>query len=533
MSNVRIILKEVIRLGINRTWIASASWSTASEIYGLEGIQKIGKVYGFIMSRNEVPGFKEHVLSFTAQQKANNIFFHDYLSRCPAYPNSLDMTSTGQDAQNCSFYDTDEGSGALLEEIKQVNFTVDNVTNITFDKNGDPSLGYDIMDWEMEDGNVIIKTIGEYRPSGDIKLPEYLVSESSNVMVIVYNCSKACPHGQELNLNENTCCKTCNLCTGNQFSKGGKEMCTSCKDREYVSDAQDGCRKKAVTYLEWTDGFAIVLALFGVAGLIFTLLVAALFIWYRHTPIVKGTGGNLCFLILLSLFSSFGSLTTFIGEPSDVSCKAGLPFFVISFALCVSCILANLFQISVGFAFNAKVRDRLKRFNKPIAIVMVCTAVQVTLCTLWLTLAPPSQHENLAFRPREILIHCHTGSDAMFGTTLGYIGLLAVICFIFGFKGKQLPDLYKNSSFITISMLIYLVMWILFIPVYMNTSGKYVQAIEACAILVSDYSILFCHFCPKCYIMIFRKELNNEKAILGYIQKHYEKKGVSAVTANR
>ncbi|KAG9336873.1 hypothetical protein JZ751_003221 [Albula glossodonta] len=480
-SNVRIILEEAIRLRINRTWVAGDTWSTASEIYSLKGIHKIGRVFGFVMKRNDVPGFEEH----------------------------------------------------LLEEIRRVNFTVDNTTHISYDENGDPHLGYDVLYWDMKYGNVTVRRIGEYSPTGVIEnLPEHLVSECRQITVTVYDCFKTCPSGQELNSNKDTCCKTCNACAINQFSKGGLEKCKSCQEDEYVSPKRDSCLKKQVTYLNWLDGFAITLMVFGAAGLIFTLLVAVLFIRHWNTPIVKGTGGNLCLVILLALVASFCSIYTFFGKPSDASCKAGLPLFAISFTLCVSCILANLFQISVGFAFDVKVRDRLKRLNRPGAIATTCTAVQVALCGVWLSLFPP-RLQQISSYSRKIVIQCHIGSNAMFGTTMGYIGLLAAVCFLFAFKGKRLPDLYKNSSFITISMLIYLVVWSLFIPVYINTPGKYVQAVQACAMLVSSYSILCCHFCPKCYVMIFRKELNDEKVILDYIKKHYEKKGVSVVTANR
>ncbi|KAJ8287531.1 hypothetical protein COCON_G00001900 [Conger conger] len=578
-SNVRIVLEEAIRLGINKTWIGGDSWSTSITIRGLKGIEQIGRVYGFIMKQNTVPGFEEHVRGFTAQLAEEDSFFSEYLTRNPACTGSLDP---GKDPQNGSFHNADEESSMahctnilvqhidrdesygiylavkviaqalhsllkcddmkcnrtatftaweLLEEIKQVNFTVDNITNISFDQHGDPSLGYDILAWDMEDGKVIVKTIGEYAPSGDIVLPQHLISECNNITVTVYNCSKACPYGQELSFHNNTCCKICNFCADNQYSEGGNKTCRSCKDNEFVSSDHDCCVPKTMTFLKLTDGFPIVLVVFGLAGLIFTLLVAALFIKYRDSPIIKGTGGNLCFLILISLATSFSSVCTFFGRLSDRTCKAGLPLFILSFSLCISCILANLFQICVGFAFEAKVRDRLKRLNNPVAIVTGCMAVQVALCTAWLTLFPPRQ--TTVHSEHHILIQCHNGSNVMFAVSFGYIAFLAVVCFLFGFKGKRLPDLYKNASFITISMLIDLVVWMLFIPVYIYTSGKYVQAVQASAILVSNYSILGCHFCPKCYIILFRKELNNEKAILEYIRKHYEKKGVSPVTTDK
>lgn len=72
----------------------------------------------------------------------------------------------------------------LLKEIQKVNFTVNN-THIYFDANGDPSLGYDIVHWTMGEAKegAHIKTIGEYWPDGDIKIPNYLVLSKSSLMV--------------------------------------------------------------------------------------------------------------------------------------------------------------------------------------------------------------------------------------------------------------------------------------------------------------------------------------------------------------
>ncbi|XP_035282800.1 G-protein coupled receptor family C group 6 member A-like [Anguilla anguilla] len=579
-SNAKVVLEEAIGLGIiNKTWIASDSWSTSGEIRGLGGIQKIGKVYGFIAKRNTVPGFEEHVRNFTAQPTREDSFFCDHLN---LYTCSRETNLTGQRPGNCSLADADEcganvrrladyidrdesyavylavnviaqalhrllkcdyvkcernatfSARELLEEVKQVNFTVDNITDIAFDPNGDPSLGHDILVWDTTDGKVSLKKMGEYAPSGDIVMPEHLISEYGNVTVTASNCYKVCPYGHELHSNKDSCCKTCSSCGPNQYSPGKKAACASCQDDEYVSPQRDGCLKKRETFLEWTDGFSIVLETFSLAGFVFTLLVTALFVKHRNTPIVKGAGGGLCFLILLSLSFSFGSVSISIGKPSDFKCKARLPLFVLSFSLCVSCVLANLFQICVGFAFDAKAHGRLRRFNNPVAIVTGCMSVQVTLCAAWLALDPPHRRrENSPDGDDGVLVRCHNGSVAMFAATLGYIAFLAVVCFLFAFQGRRLPDLYRNSSFVAVGMLVYLVAWMLFIPIYLSTAGAYVQAVEASAMLVSSYSLLVCHFCPKCYVMLLRRELNDERVILEHIRKHYENKGVSPVTASK
>ncbi|XP_052341771.1 G-protein coupled receptor family C group 6 member A-like isoform X1 [Oncorhynchus keta] len=582
--NVRIILKEVLRMGISRIWIACDNWATNKELSEMPDIQKVGRVFGFIAKRNKVPGFHEYVRDSMFQSKAQNSFIHEFMCHYPPCPDSL----VDESVLNCALPDTksqsesggrtcldrrcllkyideDEsyyiylavkviaqglrsllncdnvrckrnGSFAvweLLEELKRVNFIVDNTTHISFNQNGDPTTGYDIVEWNMSVSENRIITVGEYRPDEPIRIREHLIREFENVTVTFANCCKTCNPGYQLISKINSCCKECSLCSRGYISTGGGKKCVACHpQREYTSSDMDRCLMKTIDYLGWTDAFTTVLVSFDVLGIVVSLLVAILFAVDRRTPIVKSTGGYLSFLELLSLLACFCCISMFLGEPTKTTCLAGLPLFGMAFTVCVSCILANLLQIFVGFTFNLRVTvgDTLKRLNRPIAVVTCCSAVQVAVCVLWLTYAPPFIVESSRFDEATILLECNKGSKMLFGAMLTYIALLAVVCFLFAFKGKQLPDLYKNASFVSISMVIFLVVWMVFIPVYINMSGKYQQAIEAAAILVSNYSVLCCHFAPKCYIMLFRKELNNENAITNYIRKHYEKKGMAVVS---
>ncbi|KAL7861896.1 hypothetical protein SRHO_G00133370 [Serrasalmus rhombeus] len=227
---------------------------------------------------------------------------------------------------------------------------------------------------------------------------------------------------------------------------------------------------------------------------------------------------------LFSLLACFISPFFFMGEPTDANCRAGLPLFSLSFTICASCILANLLQISVGFSFKLKLGVWLKRVNQPVIVVLVCVSVQVVICAFWLIKRPPFRTGKN--NEDSFILGCNEGSIELFVATQAYIALLCVICFFFAYKGRKLPDLYKNGRFITISMLIYLVVWIIFIPIYIQEHGKNERAIEASAILVSGYGILCCHFAPKCYILLFKKEMNDENVIAEYIRNHYEKKGI-------
>ena len=256
-------------------------------------------------------------------------------------------------------------------------------------------------------------------------------------------------------------------------------------------------------------------------------MFAILFTIYRSTPIVKAVGGYLCFLELFSLLVCFCITFSFNGMPTNTSCMVGLPLFGMAFSLCISCILANLLQILVGFSFDLKRGSWLKKLNQPLAVVTIVSGVQVALCVPWMYYYPPVAKQEIF--SKTILQQCAKGSTEFFIAMLSYNAFLAIICFLFAFKGKRLPDLYKNASLITISMLLFLIIWILFIPIYISLFGKYKRAIESAAVLISSYSILGCHLAPKCYIMVFKKEINNENTITEYIRKHYEQRGMAVL----
>ncbi|KAM6918054.1 G-protein coupled receptor family C group 6 member A-like [Lycodopsis pacificus] len=530
-SNAAVIMEAAIERSLNRTWIATDTWSTSMKVSALPGIEMAGEVFGFVSKRNEVPGFKDYVISMF--NGTTNGLLEDYLTHFPLCSDQSEENgesncslTNNQTAKQCldpsslaNYIDQDisyniylavqviaEGLRSLLKcdnhhcehsteftaqelfmEIKNVNFTV-NKTHILFDSNGDPRLGYDILYWNKTESkqNTQIETIGEYLPSGQVKVPDDLVR---------------------------------NMCS---------EECKRCGAKQYSSPQRERCLEKTVQFLHWAEPFVIVLSALGLFGITVTIVFAVLFTVYRGTPVVKAVGGYLCLLELFSLLACFCLSFSFAGRPTDGSCMVGLPLFGIAFSLCISCILANLLQILVGFSFQLNQRSWVKRLHQPAAVATIVTGIQLALCVPWLCLYPPLVHEEIF--SESILKQCEKGSYKLFIAMLAYNALLALICFLFAFTGKQLPDLYNNASLVSISMLLFLIVWVFFIPIYISLIGRYKSAIESAAILISSYSILGCHLAPKCYIMVFRKELNNESAITEYIRKHYEQKGVVVVS---
>lgn len=289
-------------------------------------------------------------------------------------------------------------------------------------------------------------------------------------------------------------------------------QCLRCNsDTEWSLQGSSSCTPKTLLFFSWKDRFAMVLLSFSALGMLLVVLVSALFLHQRNTPVVEeAAGGPLSQVILLSLVVSFVSAVLFVGKPNDLQCKARQVLFGISFALCVSCILVKSLKILLAFQFNSQIPDVLQRLYNPYAIIGLCLVGQVVTCICWLVLKSPSKR--ITISQTEVLEDCDEGSYVAFGVMLGYIAVLAFICFICAFKGRNLPQQYNEARFITFSMLLYLVSWLLFIPIYVTTKGVYLPAVEMVVILISNYGILSCHFFTKCYVILFRKEQNTTSA---------------------
>ena len=298
------------------------------------------------------------------------------------------------------------------------------------------------------------------------------------------------------------------------------DHCPACNtDREWSEKGSSRCTPKTLEYFSWDDGFAVVLLTLAALGILLSLLVGALFLHQRQTPVVKAAGGGLCQVILLSLIGSFISTMVFVGKPSDLTCKVRQVLFGLSFTLCVSCILVKSLKILLAFQFNPALGRVFRRLYQPHIIVCGCLTLQLLTCLLWLLLSS-SPREKLTVQPTSILAECHEGSHVAFGVMLSYIAVLALVCFFCAFKGRKLPQKYNEAKFITFGMLLYLISWAIFVPVYITTSGKYLPAVEMVVILISSYGIICCHFLPKCYIILFRKEHNTKDAFIQDVHKY-------------
>ncbi|XP_006879072.1 PREDICTED: G-protein coupled receptor family C group 6 member A isoform X3 [Elephantulus edwardii] len=413
----------------------------------------------------------------------------------------------------------------LLDVLKNMTFTDEN-NSFHFDANGDLNIGYDVLLWKEINGHMTITMLAEYDLQNDVFIftDQGTKNEFRNLKKIESKCSKECSPGQmkKTTKSQHTCCYECVNCPENHYTnQTDMDRCLLCNNETHWAPVRSTtCYEKEVEFLSWDDSLAILLLGLSLLGILFVLAIGIIFTRNLNTPIVKSSGGlTVCYVILLCHFLNFASTGFFVGEPQNFTCQTRQTLFGVSFTLCISCILMKSLKILLAFSFDPKLQNFLKCLYKPVPIILTCTGVQVVICTLWLIYAAPVVEENVSL-PRVIILECEEGSILAFGTMLGYIAILAFTCFIFAFKGRKLPENYNEAKFITFGMLIYFIAWITFIPVYANTFGKYLPAVEIIVILISNYGILCCTFFPKCYVILWKQETNTKSAFLQMIYSY-------------
>ncbi|KAM5191388.1 vomeronasal type-2 receptor 26-like [Mantella aurantiaca] len=289
-----------------------------------------------------------------------------------------------------------------------------------------------------------------------------------------------------------------------------------CPDDEWPIWTKDQCVPKLMEFLSYTDD--TISAIFISVSIVFSLLVGlilGIFVHYQDTPVVKANNRNLSYVLLVSIMLSFLCVFLFLGRPVDVTCMLRVTSFGVIFSVAVSSLLAKSIMVCIAFKATKPGSPWMKWMGSklPNSIMCMFSMVQVIICVTWLSISPPFQDKDTHSYQGKIIIQCNEGSVIGFYTVLGYMGLLAAVSFIIAFLARTLPDSFNEATYITFSMLVFCSVWIAMIPAYLSTKGKYMVAVEIFAIMASSIVLLGCIFFPKCYIILFRPELNTKTGL--------------------
>ncbi|XP_052438193.1 extracellular calcium-sensing receptor [Carassius gibelio] len=414
----------------------------------------------------------------------------------------------------------------FLTHLRKVRFKTKDGEEVYFDENGEAVAKYEVINWQpSKKKHDEFVTVGLY--DATLLMKERLAVNMDSIVwannvtkVPVSVCSESCPPGSRKAVKKGKpiCCYDCIPCTEGEISNTTDSVtCLRCHQDFWSNQQKDGCVEKETEFLSFEEIMGILLTIISIVGTFITIIIAVIFFKYKNTPIVKANNSELSFLLLFSLMLCFLCSLTFIGRPTEWSCMLRHTAFGITFVLCISCVLGKTVVVLMAFRATIPGSNVMKWFGPPQQrfSVLGFTLIQVLICVLWLTISPPFPFKNLNYFKEKIILECDVGSPIGFWAVLGYIGFLALLCFILAFLARKLPDKFNEAKFITFSMLIFCAVWIAFIPAYVSSPGKFTVAVEIFAILASSFGLLFCIFLPKCYVILFKPEKNSKKHMMG------------------
>uniref|UniRef100_H3AW36 G-protein coupled receptors family 3 profile domain-containing protein n=1 Tax=Latimeria chalumnae TaxID=7897 RepID=H3AW36_LATCH len=414
----------------------------------------------------------------------------------------------------------------LLHYMKNVHFKNNAGDEVYFDANGDPPAVYDIVSWQLTPYSTLkyIK-VGNIKfdapKERDIKINQRAIEWNEGQTKVPRSvCSETCPLGYRKAAREGEpiCCFDCIHCSEGEITNHtDSAQCNQCPDDHWSNEARDECIPKSIDFLSYEDPMGATLTSISIFATLITAATLYIFNKYQDTPIVKANNRELSYLLLLALMLCFLCSLIFIGYPTRVTCLLRQVAFGIVFTLSVSCVLAKTFMVIIAFSATNPNSDLRKWIGPklPIAIVCVGTLLQVVICIVWLSSSPPFPEQDMKSQVGKIIIECNAGSDIAFWCMLGYMGLLALVCFTVAFFARKLPGSFNDAQFITFSMLVFVTVWLAFIPAYLSTKGKYMVVVEIFAILASSAGLLVCIFFPKCYIILLRPDMNTKEYLMG------------------
>lgn len=162
-----------------------------------------------------------------------------------------------------------------------------------------------------------------------------------------------------------------------------------------------------------------------------------------------------------------------VTKPSRLSCGLRRVGVGLGFAIVYASLLVKTNRIYRIFhsVENADYRPKFISSLSQLVITGCLVSVQLLGSLIWLAVQPPETRIDYPTRNTAVL-QCNT-EDLWFLVSLSYDALLIIICTIYAFKTRTVPENFNEAKFIGFTMYTTCVIWLAFVPLYFGTEVNF------------------------------------------------------------
>lgn len=330
-------------------------------------------------------------------------------------------------------------------------------------------------------------------------------------------CSHPCGPGEATQLVEgDSCCWTCMKCHTYQYMPS-KSECVTCPMGTIPIADKSYCQPIPQKFLDYGDALSFAAMIVATLGLAATSTAMITFLRYSATPIVKASGRELSFVLLVGIFLCYSMTFILVSKPTEISCGAQKFGIGLCFSIVYSAILTKTNRIYRIFKAGKRTTKRPK-FISPKSQLVICgslVAVQNAVGIVWVLLRPPKVISYYANRDDHQLV-CNDAVEAWYMVGFTYPIFLIIVCTFFAFLTRNIPEAFNESKHIGLTMYTTCIIWLAFVPIFFSTADEIDIRIATMsfAISLSATVALACMFAPKSYIIIFHAERNVRQSLM-------------------
>ena len=274
-------------------------------------------------------------------------------------------------------------------------------------------------------------------------------------------------------------------------------------------------------YFNLSENTSMVLLIVGILSSVLNLIAIMIFIRYRKTPIIRSSGTYRSIIQMIShLLIYIAVFLLFTAEVNITYCTSQV--VVTSLLLTIIMSITITKAQNLLFAFQAKVpMDKME--------ILISQSVEVTVFTLlvivngiisYISFHGDSQLLEISLNKRKLTRNFNCLTKSHFNYQLSFILALSIFCAIQGFRSRNLPQYFSETTRITYSMYITIVIILVRYPLLYSQPNDKHNLLNIIIILLLNSTQMFINFSSTVLVVLVHPERNTRRHFQEMMMKH-------------